>query len=130
MEIVYVIFEWLLIIAFLGLLGALGWLAMTALKIKASVMKDAKRLYEPPVRAVKSLVATGKGIAQQESVRVRHMTSTVKVAAGAVKEASDEVKVAAEAVHFSELKPTVANAQNVWKVIVLVRKLSRLKATT
>lgn len=124
-QIVYVIFEWLMVLALLGLFGVLAWLVMTALKIKTSVMTDAKRLYEPPIRSVKSLVATGKGIAQQEAVRVRHMGGSVKVAAAAVKEATGEVKIAAQSIQVSELKSSLANVQDVLRFVSLIGKISK-----
>ncbi len=124
-QVIYVIFEWLIVLALLGLIGVIGWLVMTVLEIKTRVMKDAKRLYESPTRSVKSLIATGKGIAQQESVRVRHIGGSVKVAATSVKAASGEVKVAAQSIHVSELKSSLADVQNVMKFVSLIGKFSK-----
>jgi hypothetical protein len=122
---VYVIFEWLLVIAFIGLIGTIFWIVAAALAIKTSVMRDARRLYEPPLRSGKSLLATGKGIAQQETVRARHIAGRVKVAAGAVKVTTEEVKTASSAIRFSDLKPALATLQSGVKVIGLAVKIAR-----
>ena len=129
MDIVYVIFEWLLVLALLGLIGVIAWLVMAALKIKTSVMADAKRLYEPPTRSVKVLIGTGKGIAQQETVRARHIASSAMVAVGAVKETTGEVKVVTDSIHVSELKAALADVQNVVKFVGLLTRLSKTTAT-
>lgn len=123
MSVFVVIFEWLLVIAILGLIGVLVWLALAVLSVKKAAMRDVKRLYEPPLRSVKSLVGTGKGIVQQESVRARHIGDSVKVAAGAVKVTASEVKIVAESVRFSDLKPILANIQNVLKLLSLAGKM-------
>lgn len=128
MHIVFVLFEWLLVLALIGFIGAIGLLVVSALSLKNGVMRNAKRLYEPPVRSVKTLVATAKGLAQQEGVRFKHVAGTVRVAAGAVKVAAAEVKTAAQGVHFSDLKPVMANVQTVLKVITLAFKLTRSSA--
>lgn len=109
----YVIGEIILILALVGLIGVLIWLVMTALRAKTVAMTNAGRLYKRPLNATKALIATGKGIAQQETVRIKHIGASVKGAAGAVKEAATEIKMAAGSVHPEELQPAVATAQNV-----------------
>jgi hypothetical protein len=123
-----VIFDWLLILAQIGLIGVLVWLVIAALKIKTSVMKDAKRLYERPTRSVKNLITTGKGIAQQESVRVTHIVGSAKVAAEAVGETAGEIKTISETIHLSELKTAYANVQSVLKMLRLVAKVTQSSA--
>lgn len=125
MHLVYTIFEWLLVLAFIGLIGVLVWLVITAFGLKNSVMRDAKRIYERPVNSVKSLIATGKGIALQEGVRFKHIAADAKVAAGAVRETAGEVKTAAGSVHFSELKSVVGNIQSILKLMSAVAKVAR-----
>ena len=74
------------VVAGILLVCVVGYLIATVLHFKTAVIGNAKRLYERPVNSVKSLVATGKAIAQQEQVRVQHMAGTVKGTAGDVKE--------------------------------------------
>ena len=62
--------EWLLILTGIGFFAVIFYIATTALAVKNSVMRNAKRLYLPPLNSVKSLAATGKGVAMQEKVRV------------------------------------------------------------
>lgn len=124
----YVILEWLLVIALIGLIGVLIWLVVALLKIKTSVMNDAKRLYERPTRSAKNLVTTGRGIVQQESVRVSHIAASAKVAAVAVSETAGEIKTAVETIDLSEVKTTAANVQKVIKVLGMVAKVTRSSA--
>ena len=118
----------LLILALLGLIGVLVWMAMTVLHAKKSVMDNAGRLYKRPLNAGKNLVATGKGIAQQETVRVKHVIGTVKETVVSVKGSVNHVKDAVQTVHPEELQPAVTTVSNVSKVIGLAAKLSQAAA--
>ena len=90
---------------------------MTALHFKTAVMGNAKRLYERPVNSVKTLAATGKGIVQQEKVRVQHIAGTFKGTAGGVKETATEIKSAAQSVHPEELKTALNNVQRAFQLL-------------
>lgn len=125
MSIVFMIFEWLLVLALIGLVVAVISLAAVVFKLKAAAMNDAKRLYQPPLRAVKNLASTGKGIALRESVRARAMTGFAKVAAAAVGETAREVKTVAQTVHFSELKPALAGIQRGLGMLKFLSALAR-----
>ncbi len=122
---VYIVCEWGLILAFLALIGTMGYLAMTALHFKTAVMGHAKRLYERPVNSVKSLTVTGKAIVQQEQVRVKHMAGAFKGTAGDVKESAAEVKSAAQSVHPAELKAALANVQQVFQFVSTAMQFAR-----
>ena len=124
MEYVVLFGEILLIAALIGFLGVLVWLAMTLLHLKNAAVSNAGRIYKRPLNASKNLVATGKGIVQQETVRVKHMGVSIKSAASAVKEAAAEVKVAAETIHPEDLKPTLAAMQSISKVVRLASQVS------
>ena len=121
----FVLGEWLLVLALLGLIGVIVWLVMTVLHAKTAVMTDAGRLYKRPLNAGKNLVTTVKGLAQQETVRVKHIGLSVKDAAGAVKEASAEIQTAARGVHPEELQPALSSVQNVFKLMSLAAKFSQ-----
>ena len=82
----FVLGEGLLTLALVGLIGVIIWLVMTVLHAKTAVMADAGRLYKRPLNASKNLITTVKGLAQQETVRFKHIGASVKDAAGAVKE--------------------------------------------
>ena len=114
------------ILALVGLVAVLVFLAMTALKLKTSVIDNAGRLYKRPLAAGKNLIATGKGIAQQEAVRGRHIGASAKTAGLAVKDAALHIKDAAQSVHPEDLKPALASVSNASKVIQLAAKLSRV----
>lgn len=128
MSIVFMIFEWLLILALIGLIVAVVWLATAALKLKTAVVRDAKRLYEPPVRAVKSLAASGKGVALKESARAKSSIGFAKCAAAAVSETACEVKTIVQTMRFSDLKPTLAIMEQGFNVFKSLRKFVKSAA--
>lgn len=121
----YLIMQWLLIALFIGFLGAIIYLVMSLLRVKNAVMADAKRLYEPPLRSVKSLVAAGKGVAVQETTRVKRVGTMVSGTVGVVKETATDIREAASEVHLSDLKPVLANAQNMLKILSLAVQFTR-----
>ncbi len=122
---IYTLGEWLLVLALIGLIGVLVFTVMTALQLKNGAMGSYKRLSERPIRAVQNLAAAGKGVAQREGVRVKQIGATVKGAADVVKDTAGDVKTAVESVHPSDLKPALANAQNVLKILSLAAKFTR-----
>ena len=120
--------EGMTILALVGLVGVLVFLAMTALKLKTSVMTNAGRLYKRPLAAGKNLVTTVKGIAQQEAVRGKHIGASAKVAGLAVKDAALHIKDTAHSVHPEHLKPALSSMSNVGKTLQLAVKLSHAGA--
>ena len=112
------------ILALVGLVGVLIFLAMTALKLKTSVMDKAGRIYKRPLAAGKNLAVTVKGIAQQETVRGKHIGASAKTAGLAVKDAALHIKDAAQSVHPEDLKPALSSVSNVSKALQLAAKLS------
>ena len=121
----YLIMQWALILEFIGFIGAAVWLVMAALKLKNGVMGDAKRLYEPPLRSVKSLAAAGKGVAVQETARAKRVGAVVTETVGVVKDTAQDVREAAESVHLADLKPVIANAQYLLKIVGLAAQFTR-----
>ncbi len=116
------------ILALVGLVGVLIFLAMTALKLKTSVMDNAGRIYKRPLAAGKNLAVTVKGIAQQETVRGKHIGASAKTAGLAVKDAALHIKDAAQSVHPEDLKPALSSVSNVSKALQLAAKLSHAGA--
>ena len=116
--------EWLWILVGISFVGVIVYLIVTALSLKNAAMRNAKRLYEPPVNSVKSLIGTGKGIAQREQVRVQHIAANVKVMAGDVKETTGQVAGAAKTVHPDELKAALANIQKTFQFIAMLSKVA------
>ena len=110
-DVFYVIGEVLLIAALLGLIGVLIWVVMSALHVKNQTLGHAKRLSQRPIAAGKNLAMTVKGIVQQESVHFKHISASVKDAAGSVQHSAVQIKEAAQTVHPEELKPAVATLQ-------------------
>jgi hypothetical protein len=117
--------EALTILALLGLIGVLVFLAMTALKLKTTVMTNAGRLYKRPLTAGKNLAAAVKGLAQQETVRGKHIGASAKAAALSVQDAASHIKGAAQAVHPEDLKPALASLSNVTKLLKVAAKLTQ-----
>lgn len=117
------IIEWLWIIVGVLFLGVIGYLGAMALSLKSAAMRNAKRLYEPPLNSVKSLIGTGKGIVQREQVRVQHILSNAKIIAGDVKETTGQVGGAAKTVHPDELKDALANAQKTFQFVTMLTKI-------
>ena len=114
----------LTILALVGLIGVLAFLAVTALKLKTSVMTNAGRLYKRPLAAGKNLVTTVKGIAQQETVHVKHIGASAKAAGLAVKDTALTIKDTAQTVHPEHLKPASSSVSNIGKTLQLAVKLS------
>ena len=127
-EVFYVIGAVLLILALLGLIGVLVWMVTTVLHAKNSIMGNAGRLYKRPLNAGKNLAATGKGIAQQETVRAKRVAGKVKHTAGAVKGSALLIRDAAQTVHPEELQPAVSTLGTASKLVGLVSGLSKAAA--
>ncbi len=107
--------EWALGIVFIGFFAAIFGIAFAALNLKNSAMRDAKRIYERPARSVKNIITTGKGIVQQETVRVKHIGGSAKVAISAVKETVTDVKTLVQSVPVDDAKALVSQAQTALK---------------
>ncbi len=127
-DVLFTIGEVLTILALIGLVGVLIFLGMTALKLKTSVIDNAGRLYKRPLASGKNLAATVKGIAQQETVRGKHIAGSAKAAALSVKDAAVHIKGAAQSVHPEELKPAVSYVSNVSNALKVAVKLSQVGA--
>jgi len=116
----------LCILALVGLVGVLIFLATTALKLKTSVIDNSGRLYKRPLAAGKNLAITVKGIAQQETVRGKHIGASAKAAALAVKDAAVNIKDTAQTVRPGELKPALSYVSNLSSVFRVAVKLSQV----
>ena len=123
-DILFDIGLFLTILALVGLVGVLIFFAMTALKLKTSVIDNAGRLYKRPLAASKNLITTVKGIAQQEAVHGKHIGASAKTAGLAVKDAAVHIKDTAQAVHPEDLKPALSSVSNVRKALQLAARLS------
>ena len=117
--------EVLTILALLGMIGVLVFLAMTALKLKTTVMTNAGRLYKRPLAAGKNLATTVKGLVQQETVRGKHIGASAKAAAGAVQDAAAHIKGTAQTVHPEDLRPAMNSVSNITKILKVAAKLSQ-----
>ena len=127
-DVLFTIGEVMTILALVGLVGVLIFLATTALKLKTSVIDNAGRLYKRPLAAGKTLVTTVKGIAQQETVRGKHIAGSAKVAALSVKDAAVHIKDTAQSVHPDDLKPAISYMSNVSNALKVAVKLSKVGA--
>lgn len=127
-DVLFTIGEVLTILALIGFVGVLIFLATTALKLKTSVIDNAGRLYKRPLASGKNLVTTAKGIAQQEAVRGKHIAASAKVAALSVKDAAVHIQGAAQSVHPEELKPAVSYVSNLSNALKVALKLSQVGA--
>lgn len=125
LNVLYIVGEVLLILALLGLIGVLIWFVLTVLHVKTTTVGHAKRLSQRPISAVKNLVTTVKGLAQQETVRGKRIGASVKETVGAVRMSAAEIKEAAQAVHPEELKPAVSSLQSITKIVGLAAQFAR-----
>ncbi len=121
----YEICEWLLILAGIGLFAVIGYIVVTALSLKTVVMRDAKRLYQPPLNSVKALAAAGKGVVIQEQVRVKHIGGQFKIMAGDVKATATQIGGAAKTIHPSDLKGAATNAKDTLRFVTTLMSLFR-----
>lgn len=117
--------EGMAILALVGLVGVVIFLAATALKLKTSVIDNAGRLYKRPLMASKNLVSAVKGIAQQEAVRGKHIGASATVAIISVKDAAIQIKDAAQSVHPEEIKPALVYMSSLSNVFKVALKLSQ-----
>ena len=128
MEYLYIAGEIFLVLALVGIIAVIIWMVTTAVRLKTSVVTNAGRLYKRPLNAGKNLVTTGKGIAQQETVRVKHILSTVKTTSGIVMQTASEIKTVAETVHPEDLKPALALLKNASSTLKIVANISHVAA--
>ena len=128
MEYLYIAGEIFLVLALVGIIAVIVWMVTTAVRLKTSVVTNAGRLYKRPLNAGKNLVTTGKGIAQQETVRVKHIISTVKTTSGIVMQTVSEIKTVAETVHPEDLKPALALLKNASNALKTVANISHVAA--
>ena len=128
MEYLYIAGEIFLVLALVGIIAVIVWMVTTAVRLKTSVVTNAGRLYKRPLNAGKNLVTTGKGIAQQETVRVKHIVSTVKTTSGIVMQTASEIKTVAETVHPEDLKPALALLKNASNALKTVANISHVAA--
>ncbi len=134
MDVFYLVCQWLLILALLGFFGAIAWIVLVALKAKNAVMKDVKRLYEPPLRSGKAVAATGKGVFMQEKARVQRVGVVLKGTTASVKDAAGDVTVVAKSIHPSDLKPVAVDIKAVVGILghiaSFVKAISKQRAQT
>lgn len=127
----YLICQWLLILSLLGFVGTIIWIVMVALKIKNSLMADAKRIYVAPMRSVKEIIATGKGIALQETARVKRVGVILKGTTHAVQDAAGDIKTVGQSIHPSDLQPVKNDVQfvlnQITSITAILRVLGQLK---
>ena len=128
MEYLYIAGEIFLVLALVGIIAVIIWMVTTAVRLKTAVVMNAGRLYKRPLNAGKNLVTTGKGIAQQETVRVKHIISTVKTTSGIVMQTASEIKTVAETVHPEDLKPALALLKNASNALKTVANISHVAA--
>ena len=128
MEYLYIAGEIFLVLALVGVIGVIVWMVITAVRLKTSLVTNAGRLYKRPLNAGKNLVTTGKGIAQQEAVRVKRIVSTVKTTSGAVMHSVTEIRTVAETVHPEDLKPALALLKNASNAVKIAANITHLTA--
>ena len=128
MEYLFIAGEIFLVLALVGIIAVIIWMVTTAVRLKTALVTNAGRLYKRPLNAGKNLVTTGKGIAQQETVRVKHIISTVKTTSGIVMQTASEIKTVAETVHPEDLKPALALLKNASSALKIVANISHVAA--
>ena len=124
----YQICEVGLVSALIAFVLVIAYLAVTALSIKNTAVRCAKRLYERPLNSAKGIGTAGRAIVVQEKVRVQHIAGSVKIMAGHVKESAGEVAGAAKSIHPSELKSAVNSAKATLSFLTAIKQFAQAVA--
>jgi hypothetical protein len=128
MNIALAIGDWLVILAFLGLVIASGMVLFAAFQLKDGVVRNAKRIYERPLRSVNNLVAASKGVVQQEAVRAAGAGKNVQSAAAAVKATVADIKIAADGLQGIDWQGTTSAALGAIKFAAIAADVARAAA--
>jgi hypothetical protein len=99
--------DWLIILAFLGLIITVGVVVWAAVRLTKSTVRNAKRIYERPVRAFSGLTTTGQAIVTRNSTRVRSAAGNIRSAATAVAQTSKDLHTAGETLTSLNWKPVL-----------------------
>jgi hypothetical protein len=121
----YEVCDVLMVIAGIAFFAVIAYILATLLSLKTVAIRDAKRLYEPPMKSVQGIITAGKGIAVQEQMRLKHIGANFKVMAGDVKDAATEIGEAAKTIHPEDLKNTVSSAKNTFQFASALLKFVR-----
>lgn len=107
MHIFAAIADWLIILAFLGLIITLAFAAWAAVRLTKGTVRNAKRLYERPVQAATNLSIAGRGIVLKETVRVQAAAAHITSAATAVARTATDLHIATKTLLNVDWTPVI-----------------------
>ena len=116
------IMNWLLILVFVGLVGVLYAIAAAILKLKNEAIRTANRL-SGPVKSTKNIITAGKGVYDQEAVRVKRIIKRGTITVGVVAETAVGLKVAAEGLKKIDFAAIQAHSKEIVKILNLLGQL-------
>jgi len=127
MQVLSEIMSWLLILTMIGLFAVIAGIAVAVLRLKNEAVRTAGRL-SAPVKSTKNLIAAGKGVYDQESVRVKRIIKRGTITVGVVAETVEHTRVAAEGlrdIDFAAIQQHSIELLKIVKVIGAILKAAR-----
>jgi hypothetical protein len=115
-------------IALFGMLVVIGLAVYTALKVKNDMMRNVKGFYERPMRGVKNLMVTGKGIVRQEAVRIGEIKAHGQKTVSCVQETVTEFRDAAQSLTSEEVHTMVETLRGAARVASAAADFARSAA--
>ena len=115
MQILSDVMSWLLILTLVGLVAVIVGIVVGVLRIKNEVLRSAKRL-SAPVNSTKNLFAAGKGVVDQETVRVNRIIKRGAITVGVVSETIDHLKVAAEGLRDIDFAALQEHSKEIFRI--------------
>jgi hypothetical protein len=119
MQILSDIMSVLLILTLVGLIAVVSTIVIAILKIKNEALRSARRL-SGPVKSVKNIITAGKGVYDQEGVRVKRIIKRATITVGAVKETVEHTKVAAEGIRDIDFAALQEHSKELLKIVSVI----------
>lgn len=115
----------LIIIASLALFVVFAWVIWSVINLKNTAVRCAKRLYERPLRSFNNLTTAGKGLIQQETVRVQNAGKNIKAASDAVNACRNDVQEAVDILKETDFQVVADNIQSAVKMAAAVASVMK-----
>jgi hypothetical protein len=116
------IIDVLLILVFLGFIGVIVAIGSACLKLKNEAVRSANRL-NGPIKSTKNIIVAGKGVYDQEGVRVRRIIKRGTVTVRKVAETAEDLKVAAEGLKQIDFVAIQAHSKEIARIISLITEI-------
>jgi hypothetical protein len=116
------IMNYLLIFVFVSFIVVLFAIGRAILNLKNEAVRTANRL-SGPVKSTKNIIAAGKGVYDQDAVRVRRIIKRGTITVGVVAETAVGLKVAAEGIKKIDFAAIQAHSKEIIRIINLLGQL-------